>query len=244
MINVVCVKWGTLYNSDYVNRLYGMVRRNLTIPFDFYCITDDPTNIRPEVIIKECPIDWLHDVGSNENQWYKECMFLKEFLPQRKTLYFDLDVVIVSSLEPLLKHEDHCWFMARDFLKRDIPTFHGAVMCFNPKYWYDFFDFFKNKVDNGYALVRGNEQPLIAKYHLLNQYKNFKLYPNEWVWSFRLGHDRKDDSVYTRYIYQGYKPPKNGIVCSFHGFPSQHQVLELEYIDKQSVSWIVENWHD
>jgi hypothetical protein len=35
-VNIVCLKHGTKYNSDYVNRLYNMVQRNLTIPFKFF----------------------------------------------------------------------------------------------------------------------------------------------------------------------------------------------------------------
>lgn len=243
-VTIVCVKWGTLYNSEYVNRLYSMVKRNLTMEFDFYCITDDSTHIRSEVICKPCPIDWLHNVGSNENQWYKESMFVPGTLPERTTLYLDLDVVIVSSLDELVSQEDHLWCMTRDFLKKDIPTFHGAVMVFNPKYWYEFFDFFQAKVKSGYKLIRGNEQPLIALYHMINKYKNFKVLPNEYVWSFKYGHLRDEVNVYNSHIYRGYKPPTNGIICSFHGFPSQHQIVELEYMDKNSIKWITENWKD
>ncbi len=241
-VNVVCVKWGTLYSSDYVNKLYSMVKRNLTMEFDFYCITDNPSNIRKEVISIPCPIDWLHDVGSTENQWYKESMFFPGTIPERKTLYLDLDVVIVSSLDPLFQYDDRFWCISKDFLKRNMPTFHGAVMVFNPKYWYDFFQYFQNKVKSGYKLIRGNEQPLIAEYHMVKKYKNLITMPNEWIWSFKYGHLRDDITVYNSHIYRGYTPPKGGIICSFHGFPSQHQIIELEYIDKNSIKWIMENW--
>ncbi|RZI92081.1 MAG: glycosyltransferase, partial [Rubrivivax sp.] len=47
--NVICMKWGTKYGPEYVNRLYAMVRRHLTGDFRFVCLTDDPAGIRPEV---------------------------------------------------------------------------------------------------------------------------------------------------------------------------------------------------
>lgn len=246
MISIVCVKWGTLYTSDYVNRLYSMVKRNLSMEFQFYCITDDSSGINPNVICKPCPVDWLHDVGSHENQWYKESMFYPGTIPEQKTLYLDLDVVIVSKLDPLFQFDDQYWCMSRDFNVRptnQYPIFHGAVMVFNPKHWYDFFNFFKKKKESGYPLLRGNEQPLIALYHLSRNYKNFKILPNEWIWSFRLGYKRDEINVYNQNIYRGCTPPNNGIICSFHGFPSQHQVLELEYIDKNCVKWISDNWN-
>ena len=38
--NIVCMKWGNAYGADYVNRLYNMVKRNMTRPFRFICFTD------------------------------------------------------------------------------------------------------------------------------------------------------------------------------------------------------------
>ena len=48
-INVICVKEGTKYDSDYVNILYFMVKRNLTIPFDFICLTENPQDLLEEI---------------------------------------------------------------------------------------------------------------------------------------------------------------------------------------------------
>ena len=42
MGNIICMKWGTKYGPEYVNRLASMVRRNTTIPCRFVCMTDDP----------------------------------------------------------------------------------------------------------------------------------------------------------------------------------------------------------
>ena len=35
-INFVCLKWGTKYSADFVNKLYGMCSRNFK-GFDFHC---------------------------------------------------------------------------------------------------------------------------------------------------------------------------------------------------------------
>ena len=48
-VNVLCLKWGTYYGPEYVNRLYAGVRRNLKRPFRFVCVTDNPAGLRPEV---------------------------------------------------------------------------------------------------------------------------------------------------------------------------------------------------
>ena len=51
-VNIVCMKWGTRYGPEWVDRLYGMVMRNTSWTVRFVCLTDDGTGIRPEVEIK------------------------------------------------------------------------------------------------------------------------------------------------------------------------------------------------
>ena len=46
---ILCMKWGTKYGPEYVNRLYGMVRRHLKGDFRFVCLTDRSEGIRAEV---------------------------------------------------------------------------------------------------------------------------------------------------------------------------------------------------
>ena len=40
-MNFCCVFYGTKYKVEYVQNLYNMVQRNLTIPHNFVCFTDD-----------------------------------------------------------------------------------------------------------------------------------------------------------------------------------------------------------
>jgi len=52
-LHVVCVKYGTLYGADYVNKLYRGVKAFLTIPHDFICFTDNPTGLEAEIKVIE-----------------------------------------------------------------------------------------------------------------------------------------------------------------------------------------------
>ena len=38
---VICLKWGTRYGPEYVNRLYSMVKRHTERDLRFICITDE-----------------------------------------------------------------------------------------------------------------------------------------------------------------------------------------------------------
>ena len=99
MINVICVKWGDKFTHEFVNRLFTMVKRNLTVPFTFYCYTDNPSNIREEVQIIN--IEEEFDVW-----WNKLAMFKTGFVPPGPCLFFDMDVVIQKNIDFILDYLD------------------------------------------------------------------------------------------------------------------------------------------
>jgi len=101
--NVVCLKWGTLYGAEYVNKLYGMVQRNVSDPVRFVCFTEDASGIRPEVEVAPLPVfpepEWKY--ARYCSAWRKLALFDSTALGlSGKTLFLDLDVVILRSLEP------------------------------------------------------------------------------------------------------------------------------------------------
>ena len=75
MVNIICVKWGNKYNSDITNRLYKMVSRNISIPFNFYCYTENSSGLNKNINIIPIPDNYL------EIYWNKLAMFQKDFLP-------------------------------------------------------------------------------------------------------------------------------------------------------------------
>ena len=61
-VNILTLKWGTLYSSEYVNRLYRGVKAHLSRPFRFVCVTDDPSGLADgvdAVAFPEKP-EWFH----------------------------------------------------------------------------------------------------------------------------------------------------------------------------------------
>ena len=71
---VLCMKWGTKYGPEYVNRLYGMVARHLKGPFQFVCLTDDARGVRNEVRCLPIPSLALPP-GIPERGWTKLTTF-------------------------------------------------------------------------------------------------------------------------------------------------------------------------
>lgn len=101
---VLCMKWGTKYGAEYVNRLYAMVARHLGGPFRFVCLTDRGGGVRSEVECLPIPDLALPD-GIPERGWKKLTTFEADLHGLRGTaLFLDLDVVIVADLAPFFEH--------------------------------------------------------------------------------------------------------------------------------------------
>jgi len=100
-ITVACVWWGTQYGIDYVEKLRNMVARHLTIPYTFVCIT--PHEKVPEGVVRMRP----PIAPSAEGWWQKVGLFSPDlFGPSMRVMYFDLDVVIINSLDKIASASD------------------------------------------------------------------------------------------------------------------------------------------
>jgi len=100
-VNVVCVRWGEKYSLDYVYALRSMVKRHLSLPHTFTCYTEPKwiDNCR-EPRVK---FEWLP--GHYEGWWSKIELF-KPGLITGPTLYIDLDMLIVQSIDWIVDYLD------------------------------------------------------------------------------------------------------------------------------------------
>ncbi|MEO1549927.1 MAG: glycosyl transferase [Pseudomonadota bacterium] len=97
---VICIRWGTKYGADYVNRLYGMVARNITPPFRFACITDTSLGLRPEIDVVDLPELGCEMPTGTLGIWGKSRLWAAELGSlSGPALFIDLDVVITGSLD-------------------------------------------------------------------------------------------------------------------------------------------------
>ena len=99
MENVICMKWGTKFGPEYVNRLAAMVRRNMHRDYQLVCFTDDPNGIDPSVRTEPLPPLDL-DPSLPERGWRKLTVYQKELADLKgNALFLDLDVVIMGPLD-------------------------------------------------------------------------------------------------------------------------------------------------
>ena len=138
MITVACV-WvagNVHYPIEYVLRLRSMVKRHLTLPHHFVCLTD-----RPHLLHGIPDIDWIKvpmPVG-RFGWWSKIELFNPAHPLGTKVLYLDLDSIVVRSLNRVasLPHDYEMWlvpdggsFKGKGHL-RVVKRYNSSVMVFN-----------------------------------------------------------------------------------------------------------------
>lgn len=184
---VICMKWGTKYPAEYVNRLYNMVSRNLTLDFQMVCLTDDETGIVPEV--KCYPIPEL-SLTSNlpERGWKKLTTFKPELYDLKGTaLFLDIDIVITDNIDCFFTHQakhDDSVMIIRDWKKPWRMIGNSSVYRFSigeNKYPNLLSNFEQN-----FETIRGevrHEQAYLSNY--LREHHHLEYWDESWCVSFK-----------------------------------------------------------
>lgn len=223
-INIVCLKWGNKYSGDWVNRLYRMVEKNYNQPFNFWCITEDISNIRSEVKFINFPSK--HDYL--QKWWWKIWFFSEEFPITGKCLFFDLDMVIQNDITPLIDYD----FTKPCLLKGKVFKFNSSIILWdtersNKKIWNQF-------IKNAQYYVNNRETD--DEYFSVDYSKEFKYIPKEWVYSRLQGpldnnwNGVEIDKIYDdrfQYNIETYRMPHK-MICNFNGTNSEFNTPELQ----------------
>lgn len=102
---IVCINWGTKYGAPYINRLYQMVKANITPPFRFVCFTDNAEGVSPEVDCFDLPEMPGFMPKNTIGQWPKSRLWAAELGDlDGPFLFIDLDVVVTGSLDAFFEY--------------------------------------------------------------------------------------------------------------------------------------------
>ncbi|QLP98124.1 MAG: hypothetical protein HZY79_13145 [Rhodoblastus sp.] len=99
---VACIKWGTPFPADYVNRLYRGVMRHVTRPTRFVCFTDDARGLDSGIDARAIPDIRLPEKGMRLGPWRKLALWSKDIGVEGDILFLDLDVVVTGALDAFL----------------------------------------------------------------------------------------------------------------------------------------------
>lgn len=218
MIHCICIKFGTKYSDEYVNKLFGGIKRNTSKGFLFTCFSDrynTQHNIVDDVDVQPLPLqrnDWFAKIGLYHKELYYE---------NDQIFYFDLDTVIVGNLDEIFEYSGN-FMILRDFYRRN--GYGSGLMSWRP-----------HAVDHMAKNYHGQ------KCAHGDQGWPEQQYPGADIWQ-----EQYPEKVisYKVHVQRSRRPNPNwtnhpgsletaSIVC-FHGRPMPHDVANL--------NWMKEHW--
>jgi len=248
MVNVVCLKWGTMYGPEYVNRLFNMVSRHLTLPFRFICMTEFTEGLNGDIEVY--PLPEFPEPPPEHAQYCSAWRKLALFQPgiaemQGKVLFLDLDVLVMDNIDAFFSFSNKLsiienWYQPGQLVGQ------ASVFCFD--------------AGKPAALLDNYLREPLA---VLKQYRTEQAYitgelgaegveffPESWCLSFK---KHCMPSGISRFFSSAVKQPKNVKILVFHGRPNPPDAIKGEwgkalpwykkwYKRVQASPWVAEHW--
>ncbi len=188
---VICMKWGTKYGAEYVNRLYNMVSRHLSLPFQMVCLTDNPEGIDSNVKCYPIPeLQFPQSVPTNlpERGWKKLTTFKPELYDLKGiALFLDIDIVIVDNIDCFFTYQaayEDSVVIIRDWKKPWRMVGNSSVYRF--KVGQNTYPNLLANFEQNFDTIRGqvrHEQAYLSNY--LREHHHLEYWDKDWCVSFK-----------------------------------------------------------
>jgi len=178
---IICMKWGSSYSADYVNRLYNMIARYTTPPFKLYCLTNEPEGIKPEVEIRPCPAVGI-PAAMRDGGWRKVSLWAPEVVGlSGECLFLDLDIIITGSLDDFFTYQGQSDYM----VMRNYTTMNRRIGNTSV------FRFTVGSHPDVLESLLANPQEMRTRYsnsqtYISNTIKSMDFWPDGWIRQFKV----------------------------------------------------------
>lgn len=219
-VNVVCFKFGTKYGPEYVNKLFRMCKRNLTLPFRFVCITEMPNQLEKGIEIFPLPEfeEPTPEYLKRCQCWRKLALFDKQYHDlQGKVLLLDIDIVIVDNIDCFFTFSNKL-AMPQNWSKPGRLFGQGSVICFDMGKYSSLLEKWRRDAASVYKRY-DSEQNYIPEE--LGR-DNIAWFPVEWCRSFK---DHCMPGGILNSFITPQKIPKGARIIVFHGNPNPHDAI-------------------
>lgn len=212
-VTVACVlRSGGIYDASWVARLQRGVARHLTVPHRFVCLSDVPVPCDRIPLMTEWP------------GWWSKLELFRPGLFSGTVLYFDLDTVVVGSLDRIARYP-HVMTMAHEYYR---PT----QMCSTAMAWNggeDFGLYHAFEADPAGAMRRHRTFASIGDQGFIEDHLRARGIQAE---TFR---DVFGETSIASYKVHRCKlaPARGAAVVAFHGRPKPHEIKD---------GWVAAAW--
>jgi hypothetical protein len=230
MLNIICLKHGTKYGPEYVNKLYNMIQRHLTVPHRFVCFTDNAEKLNSKIEIRSLP------PLSIQGWWWKPYLFKPDHFAASDTLlFFDLDMIIVKNIDHLANYKPDSFVGLKDVGRVFRPGHHklGSAVMKWPAGSYGHIWSNLEKDLNQSKRYQGDQEWIYEQVR-----KDIEFYPDPWIRSYKWEIRNRNEllGLGPRSVFKEIRNPiipNDTSVLAFHGYPQIHSVQDPV---------ILENW--
>lgn len=219
---VLCLKHGAKYSTEYVNKLYNMTKRNLTVPFRFACITEDTTGLNSEIV--HIPLPNYKISG----WWFKSWVFSDELPINGNILFMDLDIVIIKNIDSLFTYSPGSFCIIKDFIRVTNPyhkKFNSSVFRFTSKSYTYIWNNLKSNL-NQISQYHGDQD-----YLYYNFTDDYVFFPDIWLQSYKweIRNRRELQNINGKMVFPTIAQPiihEDTKVLVFHGAPNPSDIKD------------------
>ena len=169
-IAIICVmRTGGSYSMNDVGRLYKMLCKHTTIPFNFVCLTNTHSCDNMRKPFRIIPLK-----NEYKGWWAKIELFRSDLVLNERILYFDLDTVILQNIDDLLLRKESFiglfpFNKKKDKIKNFIASgIMGWINDGSLSFIYDEFDYEKDsftyKGDQNYINEKVQERHILVTF--------------------------------------------------------------------------------
>lgn len=250
--NIVCMKWGDYYGPEYVNRIYNMVKRNITRPFRVICFTDKTDGIIAEVETHPLP-PFNPPEGSIIGAYRKKSLCsanLEGFKQGERFLFLDLDVVITSNIDEMFDYEkDKDFIICYNWTRGDGKIGNSSVtmMRVGP------LQYIVDDLEKDFQKYRDKFKTASQEYmssKVIEKYGKLTFWPDAWCKSFQL---HSMPRKWQRLFKSPVPPPEGTKVLVFHGavnppdaikgiWPKKVPIWKKWYKTLKPCPWLSDLW--
>ena len=215
-VNIVCMKWGTLYGPHYVNRLRAMVARHLDRRHRFVCFTDDAAGLDRGIETFDLPPIDVRG-GDDRQAWRKLGLFNSPLADLTgPALFLDLDVVVVDALAPFFDYAPGAFCIIHNWTHPGLRVGNSSVFRFEVGRHAEVLERFHSRPLSEWFETYRNEQRFLSA-----TLERLEFWPAPWCVSFKkhcLPGGPANWFVPARL-------PAGARIVAFHGHPNPEDVL-------------------
>jgi hypothetical protein len=242
MQTIICMKWGTRYGPEFVNRMWAAVQRNTVRPTRLVCLTDDTTGIDEAVSCHPIPDINLPSALIN-TPWRKLTLWTSPLADlSGDVLFLDLDLVITGSLDEMFDFEPGRYCVIENWTQKAQGNGNTSAFRFPVGKYAHIFNSFQADPDRVLSAYR------IEQLYISREIDDMVFWPELWCASFK-------HTLMPRWplnFFTAPKLPAETRIVAFTGKPDQDEAMQGEWPVKAAwkkiykhvrpTPWIADHW--